>query len=248
VNVLKVSIVTVSYNTALTIARCIHSVAGQRYKHIQHIIIDGASTDGTLRIIDDLKALVDIVVSEPDRGIYDAMNKGLARATGDIVGMLNADDVFTDEDAVGELVAAFLRSSSVIVYANLNYVKHDHRISRKWLSGAYEKGLFNKGWMPPHPTFYCRRFLYEEFGNYSLAFGTAADYELMLRFMHVHKIPAFYLERVLVNMYTGGVSNNSIVGRIKVLFFDWKAMQINDIKYPIIALSMKRLRKIKQFL
>ncbi|AMR34507.1 glycosyltransferase [Mucilaginibacter sp. PAMC 26640] len=246
-NNLKISIITVSYNAGVTIERCIRSVIEQSYNNIQYIIIDGASGDDTMGIVAKYSQYIDVVVSETDHGIYDAMNKGIRLAKGDVVGMLNADDTFTDANAVTDIAAAFTGNKTDILYADLNYLKQNGIVFRKWVSGEYKHGMFNKGWMPPHPTFYCKREIFKEFGNYSLQYGTAADYELMLRFIHVHKMQVFYLNRVLVNMYTGGVSNNSYRGRAKVLFLDFIAMRKNKIKYPVIALFLKRLTKIKQF-
>jgi glycosyltransferase involved in cell wall biosynthesis len=247
VHELKISIITVCYNAADTIERCIKSVISQCYNNIEYIIIDGASTDGTTSVINKYGSKIDVVVSEPDKGIYDAMNKGIALATGDVIGMLNADDVFTDADVVSEIALAFADNATVIFYADLDYVKPNGEILRKWRSGQYKQGMFNKGWMPPHPTFYCRRSLYQQFGTYNLEFGTAADYELMLRFIHLKKTPVFYHKRVVVNMNTGGVSNNSYTGRVKVLFLDLKAMRKNGVRLPLISLLCKRLSKIKQF-
>ncbi|RWY57309.1 glycosyltransferase family 2 protein [Mucilaginibacter gilvus] len=244
---LKISIITVCYNAESTIERCIQSVINQYYSNIEYIIIDGGSSDATTGIIDRYKGQIQRVVSEPDKGMYDAMNKGIAMATGQVVGMLNADDVFTDNSVAGTIAAAFAENGNDILYADLNYLKPNGNVLRKWRSGQYRTGMFNKGWMPPHPTFYCKRSLYDRFGIYSLDFGTAADYELMLRFIHVKKASVFYLARVVVNMNTGGVSNNSYLGRIKVLFLDLKAMYKHDVQLPPIALLYKRLSKIRQF-
>ncbi|TFF40888.1 glycosyltransferase family 2 protein [Mucilaginibacter psychrotolerans] len=244
---LKISIITVCYNAAGTLERCIKSVISQSYNNIEYIVIDGGSTDDSLTIINSFQHKINILITEPDDGIYDAMNKGIALATGDVVGMLNADDVFAGEWVISDIAAAFEKNNTDILYADLNYIKPDSIILRKWRSGAYKHGLFNKGWMPPHPTFYCKRNLFGLFGNYSLEYGTAADYELMVRFIHVNKASVFYLKKVVVNMFTGGVSNNSFAGRAKVLFLDLKAMRRNHINYPIIALLYKRLKKIAQF-
>jgi glycosyltransferase involved in cell wall biosynthesis len=247
VHELKISIITVCYNAESTIERCIQSVISQDYNDIEYIVIDGGSSDTTLSIINKYKEQIQVIVSEPDKGIYDAMNKGIARATGQVVGMLNADDFFIDNTVAGAIATAFADNGNDILYADLNYLKPNGNILRKWRSGRYKAGMFNKGWMPPHPTFYCKRKLYELFGNYSPDFGTAADYELMLRFIHVKKASVYYLERVVINMNTGGVSNNSYLGRIKVLFLDLKAMYKHGVKLPPIALLYKRLSKIKQF-
>ena len=246
-NELKVSIITVCYNAETTIERCILSVTSQQYANVQYIIIDGGSTDNTLNIIDKYKGDIDVVISEPDKGIYDAMNKGITLAKGDVIGMLNADDVFSDEHALSDIANTFANNKADILYADLNYLQPNGAILRKWVSGVYAPGSFNKGWMPPHPTFYCKKSLYEGFGNYSLEYGTAADYELMLRFMHKQKVNVFYLNRLLINMNVGGVSNNSYPRLAKVLFLDLKAMYKNGVRYPIIAVLLKRLSKIKQF-
>lgn len=246
-NELKLSIITVCYNAELTIERCIRSVISQGYNNIQYIVIDGASTDGTLSLISKYKTQIDIIVSEPDEGIYDAMNKGIAMAAGDVIGMLNADDVFANDDVLSDIAGAFASKEVDLLYGDLNYLKHNGNVFRKWVSGEYTPGLFNRGWMPPHPTFYCKRLLFAKFGNYNSEFGTAADYELMLRFIHAQQASIFYLRKVLINMYVGGVSNNSYIGRGKVLFLDFKAMYKNGVKYPPIALLLKRLTKISQF-
>ena len=243
----KISIITVSYNAERTIERCIQSVISQNYKDIGYIIIDGGSTDGTVSIIEKYKKHIQFLVSEPDRGIYDAMNKGIAVAQGDVIGILNADDFFADDHVLSDIATAFTNHNTDIVYGDLDYIKLDGSVSRKWRTGQYKKGMFNHGWMPPHPAFYCKRELFNKFGNYSLDFGTAADYELMLRFIHLNHLSVYYVQRVLVKMSIGGVSNSGISNRIKALFFDVKAMYVNKILFPPITLIFKPLRKLKQF-
>ncbi|MES2267292.1 MAG: glycosyltransferase family 2 protein [Bacteroidota bacterium] len=243
----KISIITVSYNAQVTIEQSILSVISQDYNNVEYIIIDGKSTDGTLSIAQKYRKHINILVSEPDRGIYDAMNKGIALATGDVVGILNADDFFAGTQILTVVAEAFKNNTADIVYGDLNYVKPNGVVSRKWVSGEYKKGMFNLGWMPPHPTFYCRRELFEKFGNYSLDYGTAADFELMLRFIHRNHLSVSYVKRVLVQMSVGGVSNSSIRNRLKALWYDMKAMYDNKIILPPIALVLKPLRKIKQF-
>ena len=243
---LKISIITISYNAKDTISRCIRSVIDQRYNNLEYIIIDGGSTDGTLKVINRYKTHISLLLSEPDGGIYDAMNKGLLHATGDVIGMLNADDVFAAPDTLYSIAKAF-NTNPDIVYGDLDYINPDGQIFRKWRSGAYVKGMFNKGWMPPHPTFYCKKALFEKLGNYSIDYGTAADYELMLRFMHLNDAAIYYLPVVLVKMSTGGVSNKSYINRIKALYNDYRAMRRNNISYPVITLMLKPISKIKQF-
>ena len=247
-NELKISLITVTYNAERTIARCIESVINQDFKNIQYIIIDGGSTDSTSQIIKMYKEYVAVFVSEPDDGIYDAMNKGIRLAEGDVVGMLNADDSFADGTIISGVAELFKKSGAGIIYGDLDYVSQGGDIVRKWRSGKYKTGLFNWGWMPPHPTFYCKRQLFNAYGLYSLAYGTAADYELMLRFIHFNKIFPHYYPKVMTKMLTGGVSNRSFKNRVDSLVCDLKAMRKNGVFFPLAAIVFKPLRKVLQYL
>ncbi|MBB3057079.1 glycosyltransferase family 2 protein [Mucilaginibacter gotjawali] len=244
---LKISLITVSFNAESTIERCIQSVLAQSFKNVEYIIIDGASTDNTLQIIHKYKQHIQILVSEPDKGIYDAMNKGIKMATGDIIGMLNTDDYFADAQVLKDIAGQFTVNNADITYGDLDFVNNKGGIVRKWRSGKYFSGSFNWGWMPPHPTFYCKKELFQQFGYYSLGYGTAADYELMLRFMHKNGLKASYLNKVIIKMKTGGASNKNLNSRVKGLLFDLKAMRNNGIKAPLLGLIFKPLRKISQY-
>ncbi|CAN5527688.1 glycosyltransferase family 2 protein [soil metagenome] len=244
---LKISLITVCYNAESTIRRCIISVIAQNYQNIEYIIIDGGSTDGTLNIISEFKEHIHTFKSGPDDGMYDAMNKGIKLATGDIIGMLNADDFLADDTVIATVAAAFTNQNLPITFGDLDYIDSEGKIIRKWRSGKYRHGKFNYGWMPPHPTFYCKRELFDQYGFYSLKYGTAADYELMSRFMHLNHTNAFYINKVLVKMNIGGASNKSYGNRVKGLFFDLKAMRSNGILVPIVTLIAKPLRKINQY-
>lgn len=245
---LKISIITVSFNARAKIKRCIESVLAQSYSNIEYIIIDGGSTDGTLQVIEQYKQRIDFFVSEPDKGIYDAMNKGIALATGGIVGTLNTDDVFADTGVLADIAASFKQSGADVVYGNLIYIKPNGDILRIWHSGRYKDGAFNWGWMPPHPTFYCKRQLFKRFGSYNLEFGTAGDYELMLRFIHLNKVTTFYLDKIIVNMSTGGVSNFSYRNRVKAWVDDFRAMGKNGVLFPFFSIVLKPCRKILQYI
>lgn len=245
---LKISLITVTRNAQNTIGRCIESVIAQNYPNLEYIVIDGASTDGTLQIVSQYSAFVTHLISEPDAGIYDAMNKGIGLATGDVIGTLNADDFFAAADILSSVASAFEHNNSQIVYGNLNYLKHNGQIFRKWRSGSYSPGKFNWGWMPPHPTFYCRRSLFEQLGNYDLGYGTAADYELMLRFLHLNKMNAYYLNKVMINMVTGGVSNQNYHNRRLAWQNDYKAMGKNGVLFPLLCVIFKPLRKLWQYM
>ena len=244
---LKISLITVTRNAQNTIKRCIDSVLSQDYANIEYIVIDGQSNDGTIAIINGYQQQIACFISEPDKGIYDAMNKGIKIATGDIVGILNADDCFTDRKVLSEVAEAFMNNNIDALYGNLEYVKPGGGVIRKWHSGSYKVGYFNWGWMPPHPTFYCKRLIFNEFGYYDLGFGTAADYELMLRFMYLNKLRVHYLNKLMVTMSIGGASNKSINSRFKAWKFDFRAMGKNGVFIPHVCVIFKPLRKLVQY-
>ena len=245
---LKVSLITISYNSVATIQKCIDSVAKQTYDAVEYIIIDGNSVDGTQAIILKNKSHIHYFKSEPDAGIYDAMNKGLRIATGDIIGLLNADDYFSDENVVTEVMQSFSQHDPDILYGDLDYVDHSGKVIRKWRSGNYAREKFNWGWMPPHPTFYAKRSLFEELGEYSMNYGTAADYELMLRFMYLNQRKVFYLNKVIVKMRTGGQSNQNFRNRVNAWKHDFNAMVCHHVSLPLLGIVLKPLRKISQFI
>jgi glycosyltransferase involved in cell wall biosynthesis len=247
---MKISVITACYNSADTIAETLQSVTAQTYPDIEYIIIDGASTDATLDIVAQYAHHITRVESGRDGGIYFALNKGISLATGDIIAFLHADDVFAHHDVLTHVAAEFTRSAADSVYGDLNYVDRLDlsRVIRRWKSGAYAANLFRKGWMPPHPSFFLRRSCYEKYGNFNTTFRTAADYELMLRMLHVHKISVSYLPEVLVLMRTGGVSNASLRNRIKANREDRRAWEVNGVKPGLLTLIRKPLSKLKQFL
>lgn len=243
----KLSVITVCLNSDKTLERTIQSVITQQYANIEFLVIDGGSTDGTLAIIDKYRDRINVVISEPDNGMYDAINKGIKAATGDIIGVLNADDVYADEEVATVIVEAFANQNPDVLFGNLTYVQPNGKVLRKWVSKRYRHGLFNWGWMPPHPTFYCKKALFDQLGYYDTNFGTAGDYELMVRFMHRYKANSYYLNKIIVNMSVGGVSNASVGNRLKAWKNDHKAMGKNGVKIPLLALLIKPLRKLGQF-
>ncbi|MBC7400785.1 MAG: glycosyltransferase [Mucilaginibacter sp.] len=245
---LKISLITVTRNAQKTLGRCIESVIAQNYSNIEYIIIDGASTDDTLQIISQHKQHIDFFVSEPDAGIYDAMNKGIRMATGNIVGILNSDDFFAYKETLSDIATAFANDNIDVLYGNLNYINPNGSIVRKWRSGAYKPGMFNRGWMPPHPTFYCKRVLFEKWGDYKLQYGTAADYELMLRFIHLNKANTYYLNKTMITMEIGGQSNKNYFNRIKAWGNDYMAMRKNGVKFPLLSVVFKPISKIFQYI
>lgn len=247
---MKVSIITIAYNSASTIEDTIQSVIAQDYPHIEYIIIDGASTDDTLNIVEKHKSFIHKIISEPDKGIYDAMNKGVMAATGDLIGILNSDDFYAYPSVITEIVSAINEAKTDSIYADLVYVNRDNpnEITRKWTSGKYEEGLFLKGWMPPHPTFFLKKSCYNKYGTYTLKLRSAADYELMLRMIHKHKISTTYLPKVITKMRVGGESNVSLKNRIRANQEDAEAWKMNNLKPGTFTRIRKPLSKVKQFL
>lgn len=236
------------YNGEKTIRDCIESVLRQDYPSIEYILIDGGSSDQTVDIIRSYGSKIARVVSERDKGIYDAMNKGISYATGDLIGILNADDLYAYDSAVSDVVAAVRREGSDGAYGDLVYVDPTlTHVKRRWISGRYRRNMFNWGWMPPHPTFFLRKEWYQKYGNFRLDMGSAADYELMLRMIHKQQANLSYIPRVMIKMRIGGVSNQSVLNRIKANKNDRKAWVVNELKPYFFTLWLKPVRKVMQF-
>jgi glycosyltransferase involved in cell wall biosynthesis len=247
---MKVSIVTICYNSAETIRETIESVISQTYKDIEYIIVDGASKDNTCDIVRSFGDRISRFVSEPDRGIYDAMNKGVKLATGDVIGILNSDDFYADANVITDIVSTFEKTNALGVYADLVYVNRDNvdKITRTWKSGVYEEGKFLFGWMPPHPTFFVKREVYQAYGHYTTELRSSSDYEFMLRVIHKEKISVGYLPRVITKMRVGGQSNVTLTNRKKANREDRRAWKMNGLKPYFFTIALKPLRKIPQFL
>jgi glycosyltransferase involved in cell wall biosynthesis len=247
---MKISLITVAYNSEETIEETILSVLSQKEIDLEYIVIDGASSDSTCNIIEKYKEHISVFVSEKDEGIYDAMNKGIHLASGDVIGILNSDDVFASNTILEKVNRAFERQNIDALYGDLVYVDRHNldEVKRKWISGKYSTGDFKKGWMPPHPTFYVKKEVYEKYGVFNLDFSSAADYEIMLRFVHKHKIPLSYLPEIMVKMRQGGQSNASIINRLKANREDKKAWIVNGLKPGPFTLMLKPLSKLGQFI
>ena len=246
----KVSIITVCYNSSETIEDTILSVISQTYSNIEFIIVDGLSTDNTLEVANKYEKNISKLVSEKDNGLYDAINKGVDMATGEIIAILNSDDIYEDTFVIENIVNLFEKEKLDACYADLVYVDRidTSKVIRHWESGTYKDGMFFNGWMPPHPTFYVRKEVYNKLGKFDLQFNSAADYEIMLRFIHKHKVKLGYLPRVIVRMRVGGISNVSLINRIKANREDKKAWRVNNLKPKPYTLIFKPLSKIGQFL
>lgn len=246
---MKISIITVCYNSERTIDDCIKSVVNQSYTNLEYIVVDGKSTDNTMGIIASFGDKITKVVSEKDQGMYDAINKGIKLATGDVIGVLNSDDMYFDEYVLEEVMAKITAEKADALYADLNYVDQDdtNRIVRYWKSGSFKSNSFISGWMPPHPTFFIKKDWYEKYGGYSLDLVSAADYELMLRMIQKYHAKLSYLPRVIVNMRVGGMSNSSLVNRLRANKEDRKAWVMNGLTPKSYTLLFKPLRKIIQY-
>lgn len=246
---MRVSIITVCYNSESTIQDTIKSVLHQDYKDIEYIIIDGQSTDQTLAIVNKYKNKIAHIISEKDNGMYDAINKGIHIATGKIIGILNSDDFYTDKQVISKIVDEIENKKVDSLYADLEYVhfKNISKTIRYWKSGTYRHGLFGNGWMPPHPTFFVKKDIYIQYGLYNTTLKSAADYELMLRLLHKHKVSTTYLKKTIVKMRVGGMSNASFKNRINANKEDRRAWEINGLKAKWYTLYLKPLSKLKQY-
>ena len=248
-NNLKISIITVSYNSSKTIKDTIESVLSQDYSNIEYIIIDGGSTDGTVDIIKKYADKISYFVSEPDKGIYDAMNKGIKAANGDIVGILNSDDFYPNSYVISNVAKTFVNQACDAVYGDLVYVKENDtsKIARYWQSGEYSTSSIKNGWMLPHPTFFVKKEMYERYGYYNTDLKSAADYEMILKLLYKRNINAFYIPMILVKMRMGGASNSSLLNRLRANREDGLAWTKNQLNKPLFVRIKKPLQKIRQF-
>ncbi len=246
----KISIITVTYNSAQTLEQTIQSVLSQDYPNLEYIIVDGKSTDDTLTVIEKYKDKIAHFISEKDDGLYHAINKGINLATGDIVGILHADDFYTKNDVLTGIAQTFKMNAADAVYADLYYVDKNNtdKIIRTWKSGSFSPNKFLWGWMPPHPTFFVKKDIYNKYGVFNTTLRSAADYEIMLRLLYKHKIKAAYLPEFIVKMRVGGQSNASLQNRVKANNEDRMAWKLNEIKPYFFTLTIKPLRKLTQFL
>ena len=240
---MTLTLITPTFNSALTLEETLRSVACQTLQPYEHLIIDGASKDGTLDIAARYRCSV---FSKPDRGIYDAMNKGVLRASGDIVGILNSDDCFAHPEVLRMVVETMMVTGADALYADLDYVS-DGKVVRRWRTGKFERNSFLNGWMPPHPTFFVRREVYERYGGFNDTFKISADYEFMLRVLFLHGVSVCYLPEVTVLMKAGGVSNGSWRNRLQAHREDRLAWRLNGLKPRFYTLWWKPLRKVHQF-
>jgi len=246
---MKITIITVTYNCEKYLEQCIQSVLNQSYKNVEYIIVDGGSNEHTINIIKKYENRISKWISEPDNGMFDALNKGMKMATGDVIGVLHSDDVFASDDVLETITNNFQTKNVDTLYGDLNYVYEDDilKIYRKWESKPFDRNLFKKGWMPAHPAFYFKRTLLEKYGNYKIEFNSASDYEFMARYLFKHNLSTVYLPKLIIRMRKGGLSNNSFLKRIEANRNDYKAMKANGIPFPLFVSILKPLSKLHQY-
>ena len=246
---MKISLITVTHNSEKYLEGCIKSVISQTYKNIEHIIIDGASDDGTVSIIERYAPNISKWVSEKDNSMYHAINKGMKMATGDIIGVLNSDDIFASNDVIFDIVKCFTDNNVDSLYGDLVYVdpKNTYKVHRMWKGQDYKRERFKYGWMPAHPTFYFKKELLASLGGYESHYFTAADYEFMTRYLYRNKVTSVYLPKLIIRMRNGGCSNSTIFRRWRANRRDYLAMKKNLVPFPFFASVLKPIRKLPQF-
>lgn len=245
---IKISIVTAVYNSCETVAAALDSALSQSDVNIELVVIDGGSTDGTLEVLRSYADRLDVLVSEPDCGIYDALNKGIRRVSGDVVGFLHSDDLFADAGVLSRIAAAFAEPAVEVVYGDLHYVRKDNpeQVVRYWRAGEFAGRRLGWGWMPPHPTLYVRRSVYEQIGLFDTSFRIAADYDFILRMLGRGGVGVHYIPEVLVKMRVGGASNRSLRNIVRKSREDLRALRRNGVG-GLGALAWKNLSKLPQF-
>lgn len=250
---MKVSIITVVRNNVATINDAINSVIGQTYKNIEYIVVDGASTDGTVSVVQSYTNKIDKFITEKDHGLYDAMNKGITLATGDIIGILNSDDMYFDKNVIESIVNTFREKKTDSVFGDLHYVDKNNtdKVMRYWKTSNFRPGSFAKGWHPPHPSFFVKKEVYEKYGLYDLELSISADFDLMLRLLEKHQISSVHLPKILVKMRTGGQSNNNLKNIITsnksiLRSFSKNKIRVNKWLYLFNRLMPKLIQIIKK--
>jgi glycosyltransferase len=245
---MRISVIVSVFNNKDTIFDAINSIVSQSYGNIECIVVDAASTDGTLEIIKGFGDRINTFISEPDKGIYDGLNKGVLLATGDVIAFLHSDDVYANETVISDVVDIFDNDTQG-VYGDLVYTdkKDINKVFRCWKSGVFSISLLNKGWMPPHPTLFLRREVYQKYGAFDTSFKIAGDYDFMLRILK-DNITVKYLPQVLYRMRVGGESNRSIKNILDKSKEDLRAMRKNEINKPFLALFYKNISKVMQLI
>lgn len=242
---MKISIIVCTFNSDKTLKLCLNSILKSNYSNYEIIAIDGESKDNTYQIINSLLRKDDFKIFEKDKGIYDALNKGIKNSKGDIIGLLHSDDVFASSDMLSQIHSVFIETNCDGVYGDLNFIKNG-KITRKWVSKKFNPSLLNTGWMPPHPTLFLKKEVFEKHGLYSTDFKIAADYDFILRIFKDESLKFEYLPITITNMSIGGVSTSGFRNLIRKSFEDYKVLKKNNMKYPLLILFRKIVGKIFQ--
>lgn len=244
----KISLITATFNSSATLPATLQSLAAQTYRNVEHLVIDGCSSDDTMQLVQSDSFANRVALTEPDDGLFDALNKGIARATGDVIGILHSDDVLASEDVLQSIAGEFHDPAVLAVYGNLTYETRDapHKTIRYWRGGEFTLAKLRQGWMPPHPTLYLRRSIYERFGRFDLSYRIAADYDFVLRVLPHIADGVRYLDKIFVRMKVGGTSNRSIQNIIAKSAEDLRALRSNEIG-GVRSLVLKNTSKVSQF-
>ena len=248
---MKISIITVVYNNP-RVGEALDSILSQQLDpgdELELVVIDGGSASDTLTVLEGYRSRLAVLLSERDGGIYDGMNRGIERATGDIIGTLNSDDHYQDDRVLATVLEAFRESDAEVVYGDLVYVRGDapSKVVRYWKSQPYQDGLFERGWMPPHPTFFVRREVYEQHGRFDLAFRLASDFELTLRLLAKARVRFRHVPKVLVRMRMGGATNNSVRNVLRGNLESYRACRKNGLDVSLLFIARKILSRVPQF-
>ena len=246
---MRISIITATYNSEKTLLDTLLSLEKQTHPDIEYIVVDGASKDNTIKLIKRNGTKVSKIICEPDKGIYDALNKGIQAASGDVIGFLHSDDLLAYDDAIADIEKKFKSTGCDAIYGDLEYVAQNDTTKRirLWKSGSFSRFKTKVGWMPPHPSFYMKRECYSQFGSFSLDYRISADYDSLLRYILKQRISIAYLPKVLVKMRVGGISNRSVSSMVKKSMEDIRIMKRNGIIWPL-ALAYKNISKLPQFI
>lgn len=250
---MKVSVITATWNSGKTLRTTLDSVLNQSYPDIEHIIVDGGSTDNTMEIIREYEPRYNgrlRYISEPDKGLYDAMNKGIRMATGEVVGILNSDDFYTSSDVVEKLEKELATNRVDAVYGDIHFVDGNDlgKCVRYYSSRLFNRSWMRLGFMPAHPSFYCRKIIYDKYGGFDLSYKIASDFECLLRFIFVHKIQTTYIPMDFVTMRTGGTSTSGFANHKQIISDHQKAFKRNGIYSNVFLESLRYIYKIHEVL